>query len=636
MLKLKLSLFLGLILFLLNGCVQSGGNSIAIEATQNEEIGGGQTPDAGSGGGLGGSSGAAPGQGGVESGETIDLSKGQAELRHIIDPIDGSFQTKVTIPKDFNGHLYLSGLNITSLNDKQVKVRFNFGQGLEPITVEATVARVKEGGITPKSDIEVLWLTMLDRPFDQIRLLYDLYDYNDYRDDFGIETKEPVSDPLNGKLYCRGLRLEHDPTFSSSTLNTACDEPGERCLYAYADVFDSGLVDSDGQALTPTQPQMDVAGSGYASEASTEVLKKCLPDNNSIAQFTSLMKTNIVGNVGLNTTGISRVDIGGETYTYNGPFRPNNYSNWQINRQAVVSPVNSNNEPTGLFQYSYSLYDPLNPENYADGGFRSFLFPRAMKRSLSTGVEYFGALGSDIFGEKTLTSMSGNGDTEFMNGCSARATSANSEGISACNVTGTIEIITVDSNGNESVLSSTTELKLQLIRASKVDYTGHEVLHSALNSCETNNMCGSDECCYNNRCWSKTIVSQCIDDNARTGNLSVGQACQTDYECSSLCCQSGVCAVHEDDEVNPSFCSKSPGQSCVAEQWCRQENVQQCFIVKTKVDSQGNQECARRCYNVPTFGECRNNVCIPPEVPPIPDFDPNNPDCSSAIDPPEL
>src|SRR5690606_30852708 len=128
---------------------------------------------------------------------------GKVELRHIIDPETGNYRTKVTIPKNFGGYLFLSGLNVTSLSNRLIKVRFKFGRELEPITVPAVVTRGE--GITPATDIEVLALNMSSKPFENIRLIYDLYDYNDYYDG-GSESLEPTQDPLNGGLYCRGLK----------------------------------------------------------------------------------------------------------------------------------------------------------------------------------------------------------------------------------------------------------------------------------------------------------------------------------------------------------------------------------------------------------------------------------------------
>jgi len=58
-------------------------------------------------------------------------------------------------------------------------------------------------------------------------------------------------------------------------------------------------------------------------------------------------------------------------------------------------------------------------------------------------------------------------------------------------------------------------------------------------------------------------------------------------------------------------------------------------VVKTGLDLQGKKTCALRCYNVPTFGECKDGTCFPPETPEIPSFDPSDPAaCDEAIDPP--
>lgn len=636
----KLNFLLSIFFILLvSSCVNEAGRNSKGLSDEENALGGTTTSTSNTGSGNTSGNTAVPyGDGDVTGTNTlIDLESGSPELRHIVDPFDGTFKTKVTIPKNFTGRLNLSGLNITSLRDKHVSVRFNFGRGLEPVTIGATIGRAP--GITPQTDIEVLMLYVENRPFENIRLLYDLYDYNDYRDEDGIETEEPTDDPRNGGLYCRGLDLQYDPTFDYSVSNQACDAAGEKCLYSYAKILDSGLIRPDGITINPSEPQMDVTGSGYNSEATSQVLNKCLPDNNNVGQFESLLRTDILSNVGLNTSGTSRVVIDSEVYTYNGPFRPVAYSDWQIKNQAVVSPVNSATAPTGLFQFSYNTFDSSDPESYADGGFRSMLFPRSGKVDLVGGVEYFGASTSDPFGTKVLTSMVSSGSSEYINGCSMRIFNTDDysgESIASCNVTATIQIITKDSNGNDQVLAETKDVKLQLSRASNVNYEGKEVLYSAMKTCSTSSMCGAGECCFNSRCWSKSLVSQCLEDTPDSGNFEVGAACTSDFQCSTLCCNpsKGACDVHVNTELEKVLCSKSPGQTCVSKEYCRQENIRTCFIVKTGLDQQGTQTCALRCYNIPTHGDCENGICIPPVVPPVPTFDPTNPDCSTAIDPP--
>ena len=57
-----------------------------------------------------------------ESITDIILEHGKAELMHLVDPVEGKFYKKVTIPKNYAGYFYLSGLNITSLSSRIVSV----------------------------------------------------------------------------------------------------------------------------------------------------------------------------------------------------------------------------------------------------------------------------------------------------------------------------------------------------------------------------------------------------------------------------------------------------------------------------------------------------------------------------------
>jgi hypothetical protein len=595
-----------------------------------------RSTDNGSGPGSGNGQGAVPGDGGISAGDE-ELINGRAELRHIVDPFDGTYKTKVTIPKNFTGLLYLSGLNFTSLAGKLVSARFRFGRELEPVVIQGTIGRAP--GITPQTDIEVLILDFQDRPFENIRLLYDLYDYNDYRSDINplLEDKAPTNDPRDTGLYCRGLRTEHDPTFISTPSNPNCGVAGNRCLYSYAKLKDSGLiVKSSGIALVPSEPQVDLAGGGYTLDPLTNTLKKCLPDNNNAGNLNTALNSNIAGALayGLDIT----PNIFPEIHQYKGPFRPLATDEWHISGSAILSDVTSPSYPSGLFQFSMNS-DPNNLVEYADGGYRSFMFPRAGTMPLSSGVDYLGNL-SDPYGLKTLDTLLTSGDSKFMGGCNIRASNYDSfanEHIGSCNVVATIELIHTNLLTNqEEVLTSSTAVKLQLSRASITNFQGQEVLYSSLSSCSSSQTCGSNECCFNSRCWDKELVTQCLEDVAVVGNRGVGEVCNSDFECSSLCCNqsTGACSVHINDNENRVLCSKAPGQSCVMKEYCREENLSTCFIVNTGLDLQGQQLCSLRCYNVPTFGECINGICAPPPIPSVPIFDPTNPDCTTAIDPP--
>lgn len=605
--------------------------------------------ETGSGGGSGGGSGSGPSDGSIGSDAGVNFSAGRTELRFIVDPFSGTYKNKVTIPKNFTGDLYLSGLNVTALSDRIIRVRFNFGRELEPVIIPATI--VRGSGITPQTDIEVLALSMDDRPFEEIRLLYNLFDYNDYRDENGNETLQPVSDPRDGNLFCRGLRLQHDPTFEGSSTNTLCDgvdgfgNPNdERCLYAYAKVVDTGLyTQTPSFGKIPTEPQIDLTlgnGLGYNGDSLQNQLKKCLPDN--------INRENIEGVMGLNFPNPGSALLGqeiagaGDYDIYRGPFRPIGEWTWEIMAGALFSEVSSTTGPRGLFQHSM--------DGTVTTGYRSFLFPRAGKMNLAAGVEHwssaepFGnpAVSANLRGARDLQSLLTSGNTEYMDGCNLRVSNYNSftnEGLSSCNVTGTIDIITTNpETGATEIIASSTDVKLQLIRPSITNFRGEEVLYSSMRTCSSSSACGTGECCFNSRCWSKELVSQCLEDVPVVGNRAVGEVCNSDFACSSLCCNqsTGTCGVHINTEDEQVLCSKAPGQQCVSKEYCRREFIPECFVVKTGTDNLGNQACALRCYNVPTFGNCRNGICTPPLAKPVPAFDPLNPDCSEAIDPPNF
>lgn len=590
----------------------------------------------GTGGSSGGGTGSAPGNDDI--GNTTDqiIENGKVELRHFVDPFDGTYKTKVTIPKNFTGLLYLSGINVTSLANKIVSVRFRFGREKEEVIIPAVISRAP--GIIPQTDIEVLIMDMKNRPFERIRLLYDLYDYNDYdSDDDGTDDVEPVLSERDSGLYCRGLALEDDPTFTDGDTDKdgLCDEAGDTCQFAYAKVVDQGLVkNSDSIAINPSEPQIDVAGNGYTSDSAANALKKCLPDANDLNTFLGVL--NLSGFTSLDYGVPNNISLDGSTYTYNGPYRPIARDEWEIREAAVFST-------TGLFKDILPNAPTSTSSDFnkvALGGIQSFLFPRAGKMSLQANVQHFAA--TDPYStSRALDTLVAGGATKYMDGCNIRVSNFDSftnEGIHSCNVAATVSLITTNiATGEVEEITSSNEVKLQLVRPSVTNFEGKEVLYSSMKTCTNSSACGVNECCFNNRCWGKELVSQCLEDAPTIGNRNIGQTCNTDYDCSSLCCNAstGTCAVHDNRQTPPVLCSKSPGQLCVAREFCRKENVNQCFIVKTGIGPDGKKTCALRCYNVPTFGDCRDGVCVPPTVPEIPTFNPGADDaCDEAIDPP--
>lgn len=610
-----------------------------------------------------GGNGAGPSDGNnVDSTQTLTSAK--VEITQIVDPNTGTFRKKVSIPKDFEGYLYLSGLNISSLkeNDKIISVKFYLGMERTPVVIPAVVGRVP-GGLSPLSSIDVIILDIQDKPFRNIRLLYDLFDYNDYQEK-GASPEEPTQDPTNAGLYCRGLLLEDDPTFeplysateqaacdaspSTCVRDTSCDELGETCLYAYAKIEDSLLyqrqtidsveVKSRG---TLTYEQYDVSGEGYSSDTSAQNLVKCLPDNNDASNLNGVLGSSSVTDVFSTFAGELDILVGGTAYKYDGPYRPLAESNWQISGNALLSPIlTTSDTPKGLFQLS--LGTPPFPgdgsESIASGGIYSFLFPRAGKLNYSeAGLQYYGS-DNPFDTSRSLQVLPGAGETKWVDGCNLRIKNYDkytNETISSCNVSATIEVISTV-NGQEEVLVSTSDVKLQLLKSGLGESTGLEF--SAMRSCDDSRSCGSGECCFNSRCWSRELVGQCGDDFTGVGNQGTGQSCQSDFECASLCCNQtkGVCSDHNSDTLEQVLCSKVPGQSCVSREFCRVENVRECYIIKTK-DADGNDSCEKRCYNVPTYGDCVDGMCRQPPTPTEPPFDPTDPNrCQGALDSPPL
>ncbi|MBT3982664.1 MAG: hypothetical protein HOE90_15000 [Bacteriovoracaceae bacterium] len=578
--------------------------------------------------------------------ETVTLTQ-KTEIRHIADPVDGVFKTKVSIPKNFSGFLYISGINVTALNDKRVKVRFKFGKDYEAITLDATVARAMSGGITPQTDIQVLVLDFDGKPFKDLRLLYDLYDYSTY-----AASDSPTSDNRDTNLYCRGVNLTDDPTFEATSSSTTCSSSGDKCLYAYAKVVDKGLVDdSSGSDIStlPSSHQVDLDGNGsgasstYDTDTSANKIKKCLPDN-AIASFASISSTlttfaetataspydysfssaSVAISYGDYALTNSSVD-----YKFKGSYRALNTSSWQISSDAVVHDPAFGTQPYGIYRAVQTAAD-------FNTGYGSYMFPLAGKLELETGVQYIG--GTTWYSTKSVQTMLSSGESEWMDGCNIRIKETNpetSEHVGSCNVSATIEVYYTDDDGDEVIVDESIDVKLQIVRESDTNSVGEDVLFSNYSTCEGSNGCSADECCFNSRCWSRDVVYQCLNDTD-DGSKGVGDSCSSDYECSSLCCNRsmGKCAVHDTSSDDPTYCSKTAGDSCVAKEWCAVQNVNQCYIVKTGLDNQGQTTCALRCYNVPTHGDCRNGTCVPPTQPTAPTFDPNNPDCSTAIDAP--
>lgn len=588
---------------LISSCVPSQGRRPSGLAKDGSSISNGGAAGSGGDGFGGGSSAVDPG--GASGSSTLISQK--VELSHLVDPFDGTYKKKLTLPKNFKGNLYLAGLNISSLTNKIVYVRFNFGVEKQSITLGATIARAP--GIIPKTDIQVLVVDMNKSPFAKMRLGYDLYDYNTY--DPSDTTKDVVTDPRNGNLYCRGLRLDDDPTFIPQAQTSTCSSGADKCLYSYAKLVDSTLY-SGNLTNIPTRPQVWTESSGVRTPSLNDSAGTvCLPDDSDVSTVNQLFDSNFMSLV---------YDLPILSQTYRGPYRSINDNDWQITQDAVY------NATYGLFEVRSSFVGSIT-------GYRSLLFPRAGKLSLSQGVNYLGSV--DRIGARSKMVSNSSGTSNYVDGCNLRVMNydpASNEGIGSCNVNASIEIFYL-SEGKEVNITSDKSIKLQLIRPSLTNYLGKEVLNSAFKRCENSSTCGSDECCFNSRCWSKDLVTQCVDQTPVIGNQEIGSNCTSDFECSSLCCNqaTGSCSPHNPSGSNPIFCSKSAGQQCVSKEFCKQEAVVTCKIVKSGFKADGTAACTLRCPAVMTFGDCKSGLCVPPLQPAVPEFDPN--DCSKAVDP---
>lgn len=579
----------------------------------------------------------------------------KVEIRHLIEPNlaadanyssgtglsgGGSYIRKLTLPKNFAGKLYVAGINISTLSAQHVKVKFNFGMNRESVTVNATVAEAP--GITPQTPIKVLVLDLKDEPFRKVRLPYDLFDYNEYNFSDG---DKPTQSNLDSGLYCRGLQLADDPTFEGVG---ACDgdqvnsdQPEEECLYAYAKVLDQGLVKETGTTKLPLLPNLGqhfsfVPGSStpkYTQDYFAKHIYKPLADtiptssSNVIGSliFSEAWTTTSSPNVSFTFPGTiwDGISVGTSKYYYRGPYRLVDKTNWQLSFPELDGK-NRLFKSGSWVEYSPYLTKPLVDDSQSNPKqnklyYNSYLFPLATKLNLGAGVVYMGS--SNVEGPRLPMTSSG-GETQWMDGSNARSRSRNTdqEHVGSCNVSATIEIISRDTNKVEYVIATANDVKLQLVRPTQYRTdVADEVLYTNFKSCSSNSSCGSSECCFNNRCWDQALVSQCIDATSTTGHRPVGDTCSSDFECSSLCCNSasGKCSPHNASLSTPVTCSKPAGEFCISKEWCSKSAITRALLVKLPSLPDGTAQCTQLTYVSQEYGDCKNSVCVPPTQPNI-------------------
>lgn len=583
-------------------------------------------------------------------------------MTHFIDPFDGTYSSKLTLPKNYKGMLYIAGINFSSLNNyPNIKVRITLGKDSQSLTFDALVVN-GVAGLTSTANIDVLAIDMTQRPLQDLRLPYDLYDYT------GIDTDDLTTvwsklastfdssdeddyatDPRDNDLYCRGLSLQYDSTFKDSNNDSLCKDTNDVCLYSYAKVMDSGLVgpfyDEDGVMLDLDEDEFLDSTVDIASHpvTSTQVVTNDIgTDQDQVDSFKNLNTvlarvlpsdayptTFMLGANSISDENFTfKINSTDYVYEYKGPYRNvdqfDSAGNLLWEMSYTASPAGPN-----------SIYASLVSSKFYG---KSYLFPKIGTLSLSRGTKYY-----DI--NNDLETMSADGDSELVWGSNIRASTYDpvlAETIASCNVSAKIEIIRTDTETYDEVVMASTEddfqagkLKLQVIRASDTDYLGQETIYTSFKSCSASAECGSGECCYNNRCWDKSLTTQCLEDVEGQGELTIGEDCNTDYDCESLCCNSTtkVCSPHVSSETESVLCSKSVGQHCISRQWCKEEMVKVCNLYKMASDSQGNLTCGIRCFYQKTFGDCINNVCQTPDDQ-LYLGDTTDLDCSEALDPP--
>ncbi len=627
---------------ILSSCTPTGSRVATPAATD------GQITTSGSGNGDN----ATEGDNSVGNGTTAPPT---VEIRHLIEPnlstdttyntgtgqpafAGGGYVRKLTIPKNFAGRMYLAGINIASLRSSFVKVRFRFGVGRQALVSDIPATIVKAPGITPSTAISVLVLDLRSQPFRNIRLSYDLFDYNEY--DFAAGD-EPVQNNRDSGLYCRGLRIEDDPTFDGID---GCNQDGEQCLYAYAKVADQGLIKESGSVLVPLTPSLpqykSVNGTNYFLDYPYQTIRKPLADTipllvaggHDLANIEISQASGTFGSTtakfenGINLWGAA--DVGGSNYYYRGPYRLINSLDWQFKIADLDGPgrlfredayVNYPNFLTNPLPDDSSVPPVLNKIYY-----QSYLFPLATKLKFGAGVTYLGS--GSVLGTRGQILHTG-GETQWMDGSNARAWARDSElnHIGSCNVSSSIEVIAQDSKGTDYIVAKSIDVKLQLVRPIQHSTTvGDDVLFNNFKTCTNSSTCSGSGCCLNNRCWDESLVSQCAEESGGSGNRIVGDTCSTDYQCTSLCCNktSGTCAPHNTLLTTPVLCNKQTGDACIAKEFCVQTPITKCLIIKTGTTPAGKTTCTQYCYAEKKYGDCKNGVCVPPEQPTIPVFDP--------------
>jgi len=476
------------------------------------------------------------------------------EIEGILNPTTGIYEQKVSVLKDHSSLLKFKIKDLEKYAQKSLLVDVSFGHLKEDV-------KTLQGSIDTEGEDYFLLVSLFGKPFDDLDLKYNLFDYSSYGN-LIFSSPSIVQDNLDSNLYCRGLSLSDDPTSNGSS----CNKQGDICLYSYAKIRDQGLFNvSSSEHVTPSLLQYNKSNGVVLNES-----EKCLDDANTILVNNSNRSFN------------STFAIDSNSFIYRGPYASDDSGNWEISNAAIIGEY-------GIF------LEELTGSGVENKGYHSKLFPIASKIKLSEVDLYIGS--STPYGQRVNKSAldSAGVTVDWMGGCNQRLSTKSlitGEDISSCNISASIDIYYLEA-GEKYYIASTSsgtvskDIKLQVVSKVSSDVSGTV-------ACYSNSGCSAGECCRGNQCISD---AQCATSG---GKKAVGETCDTDFACASGCCKGDVCSPHNDTQS----CDKPQGGSCLNATFCAYDPD----LWTTRVFKDADTQCPKEKCNVSRF-ICKDQKC---------------------------
>ncbi len=481
-----------------------------------------------------------------------------------------SFSEKLSITKDFQGVIYLDLTDIKLYKEKLLFMRVHFGRNSEhPVELPLSYISKTIGGV--KKD--VLALSIPSKNFFTIPLDYQLYDY----------SLDAIAgdNAFHKDVYCRGLRVEHDPTSNLSS----CSKNGELCLYTYAKIADQGLFhEATTSFIDPSELTVSHDGARqYEFNLDPINLRRCLSDESKV----------FVKNKEISIGELITLDD--ESYRFKGAYKPIDPSNWGIQSDAAWGRF-------GIFQQEYSGGKNL------ELGFKSNLFPKVGKIVNKTNRYYLGS--KRPLEKKVITNFTDdNGSSDWVDGCNLRVLSKDSLGknFGSCNVSSDIQIYYKEDSQevlvySNSVLKKPGKIKLQILNNIPTNIDVKD-----FNSCITDAGCSNSSCCHDGRCWDKVKYESQFCKPPNSGKTT-GQTCDADAECLSACClgsETGAQGTCADKTLS---CKRQVGEGCIHGDACDIQVDDDSYYVKKLLES-GTNGCQVEVCNIKVKLECIRSIC---------------------------